>query len=142
MKKTNLLILILLFASQSQSISQESSLNITVDYGQYDVGFKAFNEYDKTRSFSTDVNSKSVEIGKTISRPMQICVWYPAIDAEKTQMRYSDYFYLMTQETGKINLTEELKNKTIDEYIKNEGLDRSILENELNASMRAILERI
>ena len=140
MRKTSLLILILFFASQSKSISQESSLNISADYGKYDVGFKTFYEYDKTRSFSIDVNRKTIEKGKTISRPLQICIWYPALNEGKRQMKYEDYFYLITQETGKINLSEELKCETIDEYIKNEGVEGSILKNELNALMKAVAE--
>lgn len=138
--KTISLLFIMVVASSINAISQESSLHIFADYGPYSVGFKTFYKYDKTRSFSIDVNDTIIDTGKTISRPMQICIWYPALGTKRNKMKYEDYFFLILNETGKVKETEMLKRKTIEKYIKNEGVDKGILSTELNASMRAVCD--
>jgi tetratricopeptide (TPR) repeat protein len=138
MKKISILIIILIFTHSSKIISQEASLSISSDYGPYSAGFKSFYKYDKTRSFSIDVNRKTFEDGQTIFRPMQICVWYPTLDNTGSKMKYEDYFLLTLSEIGKIKLTQELKKIAIERYINEEGVDRDILNMELNAPMMAI----
>lgn len=67
--------------------------------GKYQVGFKAFHEYDYSRSVP---DSHSIFLKtplKNLARPIQICVWYPAeIKRNATPMPCKDYIHLMATE--------------------------------------------
>ncbi len=118
--------------------AQESSLNISEPYGNYEVGFQTWNTFDKSRSFSFDINRPGMDPDKTIFRPIQICVWYPAEASGKSPMKYEEYFFLMANETGKIDLSKTAKDSLLNNFLKTEQVDLKILEKELKVNMRAI----
>lgn len=67
--------------------------------GKYRVGFKAFHEYDYSRSV---LDSHSIFLKTPLrnrARPIQICVWYPAdLKRNATSMPCKDYIHLMATE--------------------------------------------
>jgi tetratricopeptide (TPR) repeat protein len=119
-------------------MAQESSLSISEPYGDYGVGFQTLNTFDKSRSFSFDINRPGLGPDKTIFRPIQTCIWYPAEASGKSPMKYSEYFFLMAHETGKIGLSKTVKDSLLDNFLKTEQVDVKILEKELKVNMRAI----
>ena len=130
---------ILLLLSATTGFTQESSLTIKLPMGKYGVGFKVRHTFDYTRSFSLNTSTK-IKDGKTIFRPMQVCVWYPVQPSQKSDnIKYEDYFLLEFSETGNTVLTEETKNEFIDNFIKIESVDPKNIENEVEVKMNAIL---
>lgn len=67
--------------------------------GKYQVGFKAFHEYDYSRSVP---DSHSIFLKtplKNLARPIQICVWYPAAAGHSAvPMPCAEYVHLMATE--------------------------------------------
>ncbi|WP_158594639.1 tetratricopeptide repeat protein [Ulvibacterium marinum] len=120
------------------AMAQESSLSISEPYGNYGVGFQTFNILDKSRSFSLDRNSPGMGSDKTIFRPIQVCVWYPAEAVDKSPMKYDEYFFLMAHETGKIDLSKTSRDSLLENFLETEQVDTKILEKELKVNMRAI----
>lgn len=122
----------LIFGSPYILHSQKSSLNINEAYGKYTVGFQSFLTLDKSRSFSSNTENK------TISRPIQVCVWYPAKKEGKNYMKYEDYFFLKASETADKKLTEVLKKEIIETFIREDQVSEDILKKELGISMNAV----
>jgi len=92
-----------------------------LDKGNYKVGFKVLSLYDSTRTINE---------GKSI-RPVQISIWYPAQVSNNPQtLSYKDYFLLSAEELD-FNISDSLKNKSIEEY-KNLLLENGINENAFN----------
>ncbi len=118
--------------------AQESSLHISEPYGSHTVGFRTWNTFDKSRSFSFDRNRPDLDPDKTIFRPIQVCVWYPSKTVGNSPMEYSGYFFLMAHETGKIDLSKTVKDSLLDNFLETEQVDMKILEKELRINMRAI----
>lgn len=121
-----------LFGLSSFLYGQESVLNINEAYGKYTVGFQSINTLDKTRSFS------SSEKIKTISRPVQVCIWYPAKQEGENPMKYEDYFFLKASETEEAELTESIKRKILERFIREDKVNEEILKKELGIYMKAI----
>ncbi|HMB99753.1 MAG TPA: hypothetical protein VKN14_01825, partial [Flavobacteriaceae bacterium] len=120
--------------------SQNSSLNISTEYGKHTVGFKTFYEYDSTRSFSKETSDNGINNGESTFRPLQVYVWYPAQSSNQNIMHYSDYFFLIANETKKKNITQDIKKEIIEKFVNEEGVDGDILNEELNANMKAFLD--
>ncbi|MEK6152174.1 tetratricopeptide repeat protein [Flavobacteriaceae bacterium 3-367] len=117
--------------------AQESVLSISEPYGPYAIGFREFNTLDKSRSFSVESDA-SKDKGKTISRPIQVCVWYPAVATGQTPIKYEDYFFLKAHEVGRTVLTKEGRERLIAEFIETDPVNRDVLDRELNAPMKAV----
>ncbi|WP_422081861.1 tetratricopeptide repeat protein [Ulvibacterium sp.] len=122
------------------AVAQESSLAISEPYGSHTVGFRTWNTFDKSRSFSFDRNRPDLNPDKTIYRPIQVCIWYPAEAVGKNPMKYNEYFFLMAHETGKMELSTALRDSLLDNFLKTEPVDVKILEKELKVNMRGIKE--
>lgn len=122
------------------AMAQESSLTISEPYGSYTIGFRTWNTLDKSRSFTFDRNRPDLKPHKTIYRPIQVCVWYPAEAIDKNPMKYNEYFFLMAHETGKTELSKTLKDSLLDNFLKTEPVDVKILDKELKINMRGIKE--
>ncbi|RDY60045.1 hypothetical protein [Flagellimonas nanhaiensis] len=116
--------------------AQKSILKADLAFGKYTVGFQSYNLYDHSRSFSVDENGNALRVGQKRSRPIQMCVWYPARPENKTPLKYEDYFVLKAHEVGEVS--EFDKETLIKNFIENEQVDKSRLLQELNVEMRAI----
>ena len=116
--------------------AQESILKADLSFGKYAVGFQSYNLYDHSRSFSVDENGNALRVGQKRSRPMQMCVWYPASASNKTPLKYEDYFVLKAHEVGEVD--EFDKETLIKNFIENEQVDESRLLQELKVEMKAI----
>lgn len=98
-----------LAALSQQVAAQESALVFTLPFGSYAVGFKSANQYDYSRSFEK-YNMEGRLINEGGARPIQTSIWYPTVDDGKTlPMLYEDYAYLVANEAGFPELTEEMK---------------------------------
>ncbi|WP_299532566.1 hypothetical protein [Ulvibacterium sp.] len=122
------------------AMAQESSLSISEPYGSHTVGFRTWNTFDKSRSFSLDSGRSDSGPHKTVYRPIQVCVWYPAEAVGLDPMKYTEYFFLMAHETGKTALSKTLKDSLMDNFLKIEPVDLKTLEKELKVNMRGIKE--
>lgn len=80
-------------------IGQTPFLNPDLTPGKYQVGFKSFHEYDNSRSVPDSMSIFLKTPLKNRARPVQICVWYPAMVGGNTApMPYKDYIHLMATE--------------------------------------------
>ncbi|UOY08094.1 hypothetical protein L0P88_05940 [Muricauda sp. SCSIO 64092] len=118
--------------------SQNPSLSISESYGAYQIGFKTFTTFDKSRSFSFEENQTAVVEGKTISRPLQVCIWYPSKNNTMPTLTYEDYFFLKASETGEKVLDEVKKNEVISNFLETEPTNKAILSREMAVSMKAV----
>jgi pimeloyl-ACP methyl ester carboxylesterase len=133
MKKTYQVFLLFILTLHTL-FAQTSALSISETYGPYNIGFREYNTLDKSRSFALD----TIQIDRTISRPIQICVWYPATPSQKAPIEYKEYFFLKAHETGRVNLTETKKSVLLDNFLKTDPVDPKVLQRELNASMKGV----
>ncbi|MDX1583835.1 MAG: hypothetical protein R3338_09575, partial [Thermoanaerobaculia bacterium] len=77
--------------------------------GPYEVGFQAFHEEDRTRGYWPLRDYLGRERSGTTYRPMQVSVWYPAIEAVDAEpLRYGDYVELQEMALGESH-REELR---------------------------------
>jgi len=68
--------------------------------GPYPVGYTILREYDHTRTFRPKYDYFGDATSGVISRPLQICVWYPADrDAESRPMKLKEYYMDQVTET-------------------------------------------
>jgi dienelactone hydrolase len=90
-------------------MAQESALVFTLPFGSYAVGFTSVNQYDYSRSFEKyDMAGKLINEGG--ARPIQTSIWYPAVDDGTTSpMLYEEYAYLVANEAGVPEMTDEMK---------------------------------
>lgn len=92
-----------------EAVAQESALAFTLPLGPYAVGFKLVNQYDYSRSFEK-YNMEGKLVNEGGARPIQTSIWYPALDDGMTlPMHYKEYAYLVANETGFIEVTDEMK---------------------------------
>ena len=69
----------------------QSRLQFTLAPGQFAVGFKAVDLFDRTREFGERTASVD-HAGGTHGRPLQVSIWYPAQPATNaTRMRVREY---------------------------------------------------
>jgi|GEM_PF-1225633 len=120
------------------ALSQESSLTLSEPFGALQVGFKSYNTLDRSRSFSLAVGEADHNQEKTIYRPIQVCVWYPAVVSDEIPMKYEEYFFLKAHETGNATLTATARKKLLKDFLETEPVEAPILEKELKLDMRAI----
>jgi len=84
------LIFIILICSIALNAISVNDLFPELEYGRYEVGYKVFEVYDKGRTFGfPDKNDPE----KNLDRPMQISLWYPAVEESSDPMKYIDYEY-------------------------------------------------
>ncbi|MEM7382423.1 MAG: hypothetical protein AAF361_14705, partial [Bacteroidota bacterium] len=117
--------------------AQKSALELTEPYGPYTIGFKEFNTFDKSRSFSAQEDHQDYE-GKTIFRPIQVCAWYPAAKTEENPITYEEYFFLKAHEVGRTDLTIRRKEEVTAEFLETDPVRPEVLGRELTAVMRAV----
>ena len=138
MKKIKACLLLSLMLLSFNCFSQNSVLNITQPYGKYQVGFKVYHTYDQSRSFSNLYETLHANHNKTTYRPIQVCIWYPAVKSERKSLKYEEYFFLKAHETGEVVLTDQIKQKIVKDFIETDAVDPTILHSELRAQMKAV----
>ncbi len=68
--------------------------------GQYSVGLKVVEQYDRSRSFQASTASTGNPVATTGPRPLQTLVWYPAEKSSQATMTFGDYGALIKTETS------------------------------------------
>jgi Tetratricopeptide repeat len=100
--QTRLAVLVLLpvasLLAGGASATAQSSLSFTLAPGKYAVGFRAVDQFDRTRTFGDAYD----EVGKPITgdrwRPIQTSIWYPAqVAPSAPRMRYREYVQLFSR---------------------------------------------
>ena len=80
--------------------SQTQFLEPNLVYGPYDIGFKAYHEYDYSRTASIIVPESGDRTEADADRPIQIGVWYPVKKGIKgDKMPFKRYIELMATQT-------------------------------------------
>lgn len=134
--KISRLILVLFFISLLSVAGYMAQDTITyplwngIEAGPHDVGFKVINYQDQNRTPSDTTNGVQFF-------PIQISMWYPAIDkwsAEKANP-FKEYFYLTEQKNDFEELTAEQKQKAMDIFLgfTNFGLEKEFSKEEIDA---------
>lgn len=133
-----IIISFLLTILMQEVIAQQSSLTFTMPLGPYPVGFKSVNQYDYSRSFEKyDAEGKVVNEGG--ARPIQTSIWYPAISDSKTlPMLFEEYAYLVANEVGFPEMTEEVKANAKKSLMGFYNSPEARFKNELSAKTNAI----
>ncbi len=83
--------------ASSQSVTSYPLWN-DIESGEYSVGFKVINHWDKSRN-RFPKNNSSEELNKDRFFPVQISIWYPSVepwDSVKA-LPFTEYFYLTEQ---------------------------------------------
>jgi pimeloyl-ACP methyl ester carboxylesterase len=143
--KTNCLKLpvILVFLTYYACPGQLSSLTIHEAYGTFGVGFQVNHTFDYSRSFATKDSSGLLSSEEYGFRPMQVCIWYPALENEEsTPMHYEEYFFLSASETGSIALNTSKKEEIMKNFIKTEPVNSAKLNSELGVEMSAVKDAL
>ena len=98
--------------SSVQAESPQSWQGLTV--GEFAVGFQTIEKFDHSRSFraTRDYFGNPVE-GET-SRPVQLCIWYPAVtEATATRMIYGQYAFPYPEDDRFFELLTTLQNREL-----------------------------
>jgi dienelactone hydrolase len=96
-----LLLHVLLGVSFGNAMSQHVpafSFSFNQPFGKYAVGFKAVQQYDRSRSFSMDSPSQAGPSAP--GRPLQTLIWYPAIPSKTPPMTLGNFEDLVAHETS------------------------------------------
>jgi dienelactone hydrolase len=97
--KTVLATILLFWLAHTTLPGQTTFLEPKLDYGPHAIGFKAFHEYDYSRTVQDTISPFLKTPVKNRARPVQICVWYPAAAKKGLRdMPYADYLKLMATE--------------------------------------------
>lgn len=129
-----LLICTTLFSCKNESF--KSCLNLDLEYGDYEVGFKSYNNCDTCRYFP-DTSNKSY-------RPIQTAVWYPAIRTDnQNYMKFADYLYLIGIELKFKKLDSNTIDNIINTYVEGNaafkfGIPKRTALKELNVESKAL----
>lgn len=86
-----------------------------IESGEYSVGFKVINHWDKSRNRFSKYE-KSGELNKARFFPVQISIWYPSVepwDSAKV-IPFKKYFYLTEQKNDFKPPSQERREKTLD----------------------------
>lgn len=135
---SNPLILILFcFCGMQLASAQSSILDMELDYGNHAIGFQVHHLQDYSRNFTVDANGLVLDVSDFRSRPIQMCLWYPAQKTDQQSMSYEDYFFLQTSEIGKMDI-DVAKQQFLNDYAQVEQVHPSILKSELAVQMEAV----
>ena len=103
-----------LFASVNLS-AQTTPLWGDLQPGPYAPGFKTIEKYDFSRTFQSRYDYFGEEQPGQTARPIQICVWYPAVATadDVPKMVYGEYAFPFPADNDFIDLLSELQNREI-----------------------------
>ncbi len=98
--KPTLLCVLLSLCPVIANSQQTPSFQFSFDQplGEYAVGFRVVQQYDRSRSFSTGAAAQTS--GPTPGRPLQTLIWYPAIPSKMSPMTLGDFEGLIAAETS------------------------------------------
>src|SRR5215208_3345707 len=76
----------------------QSSLVFTLAPGPYAVGFRAVEQYDRTRTFGDAFDEEGKPVTGERARPIQTSIWYPSSAAASApRMNYREYVHLYSR---------------------------------------------
>jgi Dienelactone hydrolase family len=80
-------------------------LSAQIPRGSQPVGFRAFVQYDYSRTYRATYDAKGDSVRGEHARPIQTSVWYPAtLVAGERAMRYADYVVTSALDEGSVPL--------------------------------------
>jgi pimeloyl-ACP methyl ester carboxylesterase len=88
--------------------SQTSPFQFLREPGPYPVGMKVVYQYDRSRNYSADAQSRPTAGDET--RPLQTLIWYPSLKSPAKAMTVGDYVRLADTETH-FNTPDEKENR-------------------------------
>ena len=78
----------------------EFHFKFTEKPGQYSVGLRVAEQYDRSRVFTTTIDENGKPVATEGPRPLQVLVWYPAEKPSGKVMTFGDYAALIRSETS------------------------------------------
>ena len=106
--------------------------------GPYAVGFKTIEKYDYSRTFqpAKDYYGNPVEGGK--GRPIQVCIWYPAVPTDGPRMVFSEYSFPYPSDPGFFPLLSQLQNREFNTLYFFMGNNQAQVSNLMNLELMAV----
>ena len=134
-----LIFLMLAVLIPAQSVRTEpAQIWDNLEPGQYAVGFKTIEQYDYSRTFQPKADYFGNPIEGERARPVQICVWYPAVpDDNLMPMVYAEYVYPYPENENFINVLSNLQNREIQALTMIIG-DQAVINDAMNAQFAGL----
>lgn len=121
-----------LLAAAVGAAAQDSPAWGDLDFGPHAVGFRAFEQYDQSRSFLAKRDYFGAVVEGQRSRPMQVCVWYPARPAsDAAPLTLSDYAFVPPEDMSLYRFLAGIQNREV-------ALLHQVLGNNQNAVLEAL----
>jgi dienelactone hydrolase len=137
------LLFIILMLPTPETPAQTANLSgiiASVGPSKYAVGFKTFEVYDQARVFKEKYDADGQIRAGERSRPLQICIWYPAEkDSNAEPVVYAEYIFPNPANTDFFDLLSKFQDREI--YIRLHPLlqnDRGLVEDLMNEKMMAV----
>ena len=130
---------VIIFLALSQIVMAEpAQLWDNLKPGSYAVGFKTIEKYDYSRVFQPKTDYfGNIQEGER-ARPIQICIWYPAIaDSDNWPMVYGEYVYPYPENENFINLLSNLQNRELQTLMTATG-NRGVVADAMNGGFAGL----
>jgi hypothetical protein len=106
------IIIVIAFSFGTQVLAQSASTWFDLKPGAYAVGFKTVEKYDYSRVFRPKYDYFGTPLEGERARPIQICIWYPAIVKIKTApMVYGEYSFPYPENTDFFDIITRVQDR-------------------------------
>ncbi len=106
-----LVCLFLSYASGSNVSAQEFNLWGNLEAGNFAIGFKTIEKYDKSRAYGNATDYFGNQVEGEIARPIQVCYWYPAAESDGPAMVYGEYSFPYPADESFMQHLDRLQNR-------------------------------
>ena len=119
--------------------SQASPLWGDLEPGVHAIGFKTIEKFDYSRSFRPKEDYLGNALEGERARPIQICVWYPAVaDESNISMVYGEYAYCYPDDERFIDVLARLNDKEVRVLFNISGNNRGFVLEVQSFEMAAV----
>jgi len=131
-------ILLLFFMAQTVFAFQKPEIWGGLEPGQFAIGFKTIEKYDYSRSFLPKSDYFGEPLEGERARPIQICIWYPAVESEDDMaMTYGEYAFPYPEESRFFDIISNLQNREIG-YLNASTRDYGLVVSMMSVNMAGI----
>lgn len=107
--------------------------------GPYAVGFEAVEKYDYSRTYRDKYDYDGVPYEGERTRPVQICVWYPAEPAEEsTPFGFAEYVFPLPEDGEFYDILGEFQNRVLANLFVALGNRGSLIQDVMNQPASAV----
>jgi dienelactone hydrolase len=110
-KSTGIAMIIIAIVMMSSSIGLADWYGLQP--GPYQVGFRTIEQYDRTRTYRAKLDYFGNPLDGERSRPLQICIWYPAAKSDEAPMVYGEYDFPYPEESEFFDYISRLQGREV-----------------------------